>query len=136
MPELALHIGAHRFSYCSFSSVAGYLRTQHEKRRTRGGHRHAEGGPRRRGAADPLRDPGEDITGSSAFLSSSSSSLRLSFLCIYFSSLRPRCLTFDIQSRCCVSESVASTLMRRVRKVYFSSPSVPSGWKGADLTDI
>lgn len=62
--------------------------------------------------------------------------LRLPFLCIYFSSLRPRCLTFDIQSRRSVSEGVPSTLMSRVRKVYFSSPAVLFGWKRADLTDV
>lgn len=43
--------------------AAGHLCTQHEKRRARGRHCHAEGGPRGGGAADPLRDPGEDLTG-------------------------------------------------------------------------
>lgn len=44
-------------------SAAGYLCTEHKKRRARGSHRHTQGGPRRGGAADSLRDPREDITG-------------------------------------------------------------------------
>lgn len=54
-------------------SAAGYLCTQHKKRRARGSHRHTQGGPWRGGAADSLWDPREDITGLYFILSISKS---------------------------------------------------------------
>lgn len=88
MSEWALHtVSSSWLDRVSSLSVAGYLCAEHEKRRTRGGHRHSEGSPWRGGAADPLRDQREDITGLYSFPP-------LSLLCIYFLSLRLCCLTF------------------------------------------